>query len=149
LSGLQSYRFGRQVTIPYQYGDYLPVSPLEMIVGNQMNNLHTLVLLDLDPTGMGVDAPIPMSPKQAFTTVMEMAERIGDREDDFPESLGSHIPEWDCILLSDIGTSDQRLVSGPFSEISNVAGGRIHCLIFPASFSGMEQDAFEHHKADT
>ena len=79
LSGLQSYRFGRQVTIPYQYGDYLPASPLEMIVGNQMNNLHTLVLLDLDPTGMGVDAPIPMSPKQAFSTVMEMAERIGDR----------------------------------------------------------------------
>ena len=149
LSGLQSYRFGRQVTIPYQYGDYLPVSPLEMIVGNQMNNLHTLVLLDLDPTGMGVDAPIPMSPKQAFSTVMEMAERIGDREDDFSESLGSRIPEWDCILLSDIGTSDQRLVSGPFSEISNVAGGRIHCLIFPASFSGMEQAAFEHHKADT
>ena len=120
-----------------------------MIVGNQMNNLHTLVLLDLDPTGMGVDAPIPMSPKQAFSTVMEMAERIGDRQDDFPESLESRIPEWDCILLSDIGTSDQRLVSGPFSEISDVAGGRIHCLIFPASFSGMEQDAFEHHKADT
>ena len=87
LSGLQSYRFGRQVTIPYQYGDYLPVSPLEMIVGNRMNNLHTLVLLDLDPTGMGVDAPIPMSPEQSFSTMMKMAERLDDKEGDLFESL--------------------------------------------------------------
>ena len=120
-----------------------------MIVGNQMNNLHTLVLLDLDPTGMGVDAPIPMSPEQAFSTVMEMAGRLDEKEGDFFDSLESRIPDWDCILLSDIGTADQRLVSGSFSEISDVAGGRIHCLIFPASFSGMERDAFEHHKADT
>ena len=48
LSGLQSYRFGRQVTIPYSYGNYLPSSPLEMIYRNYDNNLHTLVLLDLD-----------------------------------------------------------------------------------------------------
>ena len=32
LSGLQSYRFGRQVTIPYSYRNYLPLSPLEMIL---------------------------------------------------------------------------------------------------------------------
>ena len=110
-----------------------------MIVGNQMNNLHTLVLLDLDPTGMGVDAPIPMSPKQAFSTVMEMAGRLDDKEGDFFDSLESRIPEWDCILLSDIGTADQRLVSGSFSEISDVAGGRIHCLIFPPHLAGWSE----------
>ena len=47
-SGLQSYRFGRQVTLPYAYGNYLPTSPLRYILDNQSRNLHTLVLLDLD-----------------------------------------------------------------------------------------------------
>ena len=32
LSGMQSYRFGRQVTIPFPYEDYLPTSPLEIIL---------------------------------------------------------------------------------------------------------------------
>ena len=148
LSGLQSYRFGRQVTVPFQYGDYLPTSPLEMIVTNQMNNLHTLVLLDLDPSGMGIDTPIPMSPEQAYSTVMLMAGRLEERGEDFLESLSTIIPEWDCILLSDIGTNEQRIVSGSFSEISKKSGGRIHCLIIPADYSGMELDAFMHHKAD-
>ena len=37
LSGLQSYKFGRQVTLPYPYGEYLATSPLEMILSNQSN----------------------------------------------------------------------------------------------------------------
>ena len=53
LSGLQSYKFGRQVTLPYPYGDYLATSPLEMILRNLEGGLHTLVLLDLDPTRDG------------------------------------------------------------------------------------------------
>ena len=59
LSGLQSYRFGRQVTIPYSYGSYMPTSPLEMIYKNYENNLHSLILFDLDPTGMGIENPRP------------------------------------------------------------------------------------------
>ena len=33
--GLQSYRFGRQCTFAYPYGDYLPTSPLEVILENK------------------------------------------------------------------------------------------------------------------
>ena len=33
--GLQSYRFGRQCTFAYPYGDYLPTSPLEIIIENK------------------------------------------------------------------------------------------------------------------
>ena len=31
LSGMQSYRFGRQVTLPFAVGDYLPTSPLALL----------------------------------------------------------------------------------------------------------------------
>lgn len=149
LSGLQSYRFGRQVTIPYQYGNYIPTSPLEMIVSNQLSNLHSLVLLDLDPTGMGVEAPQPMSPGQAYSTMMLMAGRLEEGGGESFGSLTERMPEWECMLLSDIGTGDQSIVSGSFSEVSAVAGGRIHCLIFPSSFTGMELESYEHYKADS
>ena len=76
LSGLQSYRFGRQVTIPFSYGDYLPTSPLKLIYLNKKNDLHSLVLLDLDPSGLGIDLPKPMNPNYAVKQLKLMVEKI-------------------------------------------------------------------------
>lgn len=146
LSGLQSYRFGRQVTLPFAYGDYLPTSPLELIDANYRSDLHTLVLLDLDPTGMGVDQPQPMSPFQAVELLQKMAERLAEREGETRDSMSTPIPQWDSILLSDLGTPDQRVVSGNLEDIAKVEGGRIHCLILPAEFSGLEHEAYERRK---
>ncbi len=146
LSGLQSYRFGRQVTLPFAYGDYLPTSPLELIDANYRSDLHTLVLLDLDPTGMGVDQPQPMSPLQAVELLQKMAERLAEREGETRDSMSTPIAQWDSILLSDLGTPDQRVVSGNLEDIAQVEGGRIHCLILPAEFSGLEREAYERRK---
>ena len=146
LSGLQSYRFGRQVTLPFAYGDYLPTSPLELIDANYRSDLHTLVLLDLDPTGMGVDQPQPMSPLQAVELLQKMAERLAEREGETRDSMSTPIAQWDSILLSDLGTPDQRVVSGNLEDIAEVEGGRIHCLILPAEFSGLEREAYERRK---
>lgn len=148
LSGLQSYRFGRQVTIPFPYGDYLPTSPLEMILTNHSNKLHTLVLLDLDPTGMGLAPPEPMLPKQAYEILESMIARLERSQDVEVASLIGPLSDWNTILLSDIGTVRQRVVSGSFSDISEIKGGVIHCLILATEFSGMEKEVFEHLKAD-
>ncbi len=146
LSGLQSYRFGRQVTLPFAYGDYLPTSPLELIDANYRSDLHTLVLLDLDPTGMGVEQPQPMRPAQAVELLQKMAERLTEREGDTRDSMSTPIAQWDSILLSDLGTPDQRVVSGNLEDIAKVDRGRIHCLILPAEFSGLEREAYERRK---
>jgi len=146
LSGLQSYRFGRQVTLPFAYGDYLPTSPLELIDANYRSDLHTLVLLDLDPTGMGVDEPQPMRPAQAVELLQKMAERLTEREGDTRDSMSTPLAQWDSILLSDLGTPDQRVVSGNLEDIAKVERGRIHCLILPAEFSGLEREAYERRK---
>ena len=146
LSGMQSYRFGRQVTLPFAYGEYLPTSPLEMIDSNYNNNLHTLVLLDLDPTGMGVETPQPMQPKQAVEILQAMFEKLIEREGEVRESMATAITKWDTILLSDLGTSDQRVVSGDLEHIAKLTGGRIHCLILPAEFTGLEREAYERRR---
>ena len=133
LSGLQSYKFGRQVTLPYPYGEYLATSPIEMIESNRKRGVHTLVLLDLDPTGMGFDLPTPMSPSQAISILEKMSERQGEPR---------VVREWKGILLSDVGTSRQRVTSGSLGEISQIEGGFVHTLIIPSNMSDNERDAF-------
>ena len=142
LSGLQSYRFGRQVTIPFSAGDYLPTSPLEMICINKEAGLHTLVLLDLDPTGMGVEAPRPMVSSEA----VDLLERMSDRTESGSTALDQPIREWVGMLLSDLGTEEERVVSGTLGELSEIGTGYVHAFILPAGFSGMEEAAFERRR---
>ena len=144
LSGLQSYKFGRQVTLPYPYGDYLATSPLEMIWSNRRNGLHTLVLLDLDPTGMGFDLPTPMSPTQAVSILERMAQRVSEEGSGL--EMEWDIREWDGILLSDVGTSKQVVSSGTLDELSIIEGGYVHTLIIPSNMSDNEMDAFRRRK---
>ncbi len=143
LSGLQSYKFGRQVTIPYPYGNYLATSPLEMLLSNMSSGLHTLILLDLDPTGMGSDPPTPMPPSVALSVLEHMVERYCEL--DTEESLDSP-GDWLGILLSDVGTLEQRVISGTIREVCQNDVGLIHSLIIPSDMSENESDAFERRK---
>ena len=96
--GLQSYRFGRQCTFAYPYGEYLPTSPLEIILANRERDLHTLALLDLDPTGMGEGEQHPMTPEIAVEVLRRMAK-----------ALEVEVESWTLVLCSDMGT-DQYLI---------------------------------------
>ena len=128
--GLQSYRFGRQVTLPYPHGEVVPTSPLEFIIANRDRGLHTLVLLDLDPTGMGVEEQTPMSPEAAVDVLLRMAEE-----------LGVDVGDWTGVLCSDVGGSDQRIIHGTLDRIASVSGGRIHCLVIPGRLDDLESEA--------
>ena len=138
LSGLQSYRFGRQVTIPFSDGEYLPTSPFEMICKNKEAGMHTLALLDLDPTGMGLEQPRPMTPREAVDHLVRMNERS--------EEFNQLVEDWRGLLLSDLGTEEERVVSGKMRSLSQIEGGHIHALIIAAEFSGMEAEAFERRR---
>jgi len=142
MSGLQSYRFGRQVTLPFPYGDYLPVSPLRYILDNRSRNLHTLVLLDLDPTGLGVESPVHMSPAEAGGILLKMVEKY-EIEGGSKEDLVEGILDWPVIVLSDLGMVDCRVCSTNLRNVSDVKGGRIHCLILPSSMDDLEQSSFD------
>ena len=74
--GLSNYKFGRSTTLTYPYGGWIATSPLEVIASNQYQGLHTLVLLDLDPSGQGVGNQKPMSPEDAYTSMELMWFRV-------------------------------------------------------------------------
>lgn len=46
-TGLQLYRFGQTVSVPFFDGNWKPFSFMEKIAENKKVNLHTLVLLDI------------------------------------------------------------------------------------------------------
>ena len=115
-----------------------------MIEANRANGLHTLVLLDLDPTGMGFDLPTPMSPDQAVSILEKMSERVLDERT--VEGVSSIVREWDGILLSDVGTNRQRVSSGTLGELAGIEGGFVHTLIIPSNMSDNEKDAFLRRK---
>ena len=130
--GLQSYRFGRQCTFAYPYGEYLPTSPLEIILANRERDLHTLALLDLDPTGMGEGEQHPMTSEIAVEVLRRMAK-----------ALEVDVESWILVLCSDMGTDDARISVGSPVEISGIKGGRLHCLIVPAKLHDVEAAALK------
>ncbi len=64
LLGLQHYKFGRIVSIPYPQDNYFPTSAYDFIYSNYKLGLHTLILLDINPE--------PMTANQAMQILLEM-----------------------------------------------------------------------------
>jgi diphthine synthase len=154
IVGLSNYRFGRQTTLTYPYGEWIVTSPLEVIAINRALNMHTLVLFDLDPTGSGTDNQKPMQPRDAITTIRSMCDKlISSMEElesddnlavmriDACKLLLSEIESIKCVLCSDMGTSRQMINYGVLSDLITAKEGGLHCMIIPAVESDVEKIA--------
>ena len=155
--GLSNYRFGRQTTLTYPYGGWVATSPLETIILNRFTGLHTLALLDLDPTGLGTGDQRPMDPSDAVEAIVLMREKIeqglSEREfsNDSPSDMmmkealhsfvGEDVHKIRVVLCSDMGTGDQRIVSTTVDGLKDEAGGRLNCIVFPAATGEVEEKA--------
>jgi diphthine synthase len=152
--GLSNYRFGRQTTLTYPYGDWIVTSPLEVVALNRALNMHTLVLFDLDPTGSGTGNQKPMQPIDAINSIRLMADKListieeiegGDNlaalKMDGCKLLLAEIDSIKCVLCSDMGTSRQMINYGTLDELVTVNEGGLHCMIIPAIESDVEKMA--------
>ena len=153
--GLSNYRFGRQTTITYPYGGWVATSPLEVIAANIYQNQHTLALLDLDPTGAGTGQQVPMQPKDAVKSLELMYDKLKSTYESIEvESaldsmkfeayslfLDKNLAEIGVVLCADMGTDDENVIYTTIGELSDVDGGRLNCLIFPANTSEVEEKA--------
>ena len=152
--GLSNYRFGRQTTLTYPYGGWIATSPLEVIALNRIQGLHTLALLDLDPTGEGTGGQIPMQPVDAANSMFLMAEKLSDIIDEMPDdtnfeklkidackAICKNISELMVVLCTDMGTPDQNIVYLPLAELDSAETGRLHCLVIPAEPGEVESSA--------
>lgn len=150
-AGLQSYRFGRQTTIPYSYDEYLPTSPMETVVSNLDSNLHTLVLFDLDPSGSGEEKPQPMSPGEAIGLLLRMEEKLEEQRK-WGEGGMNHTHEgvgsWQAILCSDLGSEAELFRKGSLTSLATIEGGGMYCLIILAALHDVEKEALTRWRGD-
>lgn len=152
--GLSNYRFGRQTTLTYPYGGWVATSPLEVIALNMAQGMHTLALLDLDPTGEGVGGQVPMQPKDAADSLIKMAEKLKLRIEDMPseshldklkleacETICNNVSDLMVVLCSDMGTEDQNISYLSVNDLATAKTGRLHCLVIPANLGDVEKVA--------
>ena len=130
--GLQHYRFGRIVSIPFPEPTFQPRSPLEAIGQNRAQDLHTLVLLDLRPE------------EGRFMTANEALRILSER------GLGTPSPVLPLELLlavaARVGTESAHAWYGSARQLSGLDfGPPLHSLIVPArTLHFEEQAALEH-----
>ena len=152
--GLSNYRFGRQTTLTYPYGGWIATSPLEVIAVNRIQGLHTLALLDLDPTGEGVGGQKPMQPKDAADAMERMALKLSETLGELPKDsnfdlmkieacnkITKDFAELMVVLCSDMGTPEQSITYLSIEELANAENGRLHCIIIPSEPSDVELSA--------
>ena len=154
--GLSNYKFGRQTTLTYPYGEWIATSPLEVLASNWEQHLHTLALLDLDPTGQGTGDQRPMRPADAVESMRRMWDKLKETADEplsetyvrrafrefssklYLQQVFDDIP---VVLCSDMGTPQQAIVATTLGRLGEEKGGRLNALVFPANTSEVEDKA--------
>lgn len=130
-SGLDFYRFGPTVTLPFWSENYKPVSFLKSIEKNLENGEHTLLLLDIRKPGT------PM-------TLSEAVEILGNA---IKASGGSRLGNVRLMVMADAGKESAAMLSATLDELSVYDGSRFSgkalCIIVPAKISFAEKEALE------
>ena len=130
--GLQLYRFGETISIPFFSQTWRPDSFYAKVAANRRAGLHTLALLDIkvrEPTMISLAKgkkpeylpPRYMSIRQAIGQLLAVeAER----------AEGVCPPEARAIGVSRVGHADQQVVTGTLEELRAVDfGGPLHSLV--------------------
>lgn len=126
--GLQPYKFGRTVTLPFLENDYQPRSPYDNILENKRNGLHTMILLDIR-----ADELRYMTAHQAIEWLLE-AERKWNEGLLKDDTL--------ICVASKIGSSEEKLTAGfPQDLMKMDLGAPLQTLVIPGNLHFMESYA--------
>ena len=130
VTGLQSYKFGRTVTIPLPRNNELPESVYAALRINYESGLHTLVLLEVD-----VEAHRHVTIPQALKELLALSARTTDRMIK-PQTL--------VVGLARLEAPDMILYADTASDLMRMDFGKPpHCLIFPGKLHFVEAEALE------
>jgi diphthamide biosynthesis methyltransferase len=147
--------------LTYPYNGWIATSPLEVIALNKLQNLHTLVLLDLDPTGEGVGKQKPMQPLDAKNAFVLMEKKLSESLESMPQEssldllkheackqICSNIESLEVVLCSDMGTEMQKITFTNINGLESCKNGRLHCIIVPSNLSDVEEKALSRWTKD-
>lgn len=129
VTGLQSYKFGRTVTIPLP-SDPIPLSPYDHILENHSRGLHTLILLDMD-----VENNKFLLIPQAITQLLEMEKSRGE---------GLIVEDRLLIGVARVGGPDMEVRAGTLlNMLYHDFGPPPHSIVLPGSLHFVEKEALK------
>ncbi|NLL95425.1 MAG: diphthine synthase [Thermoplasmatales archaeon] len=124
--GLQPYKFGRTVTLPFLEDGYHPRSPYDNILENKLRGLHSMVLLDIRE-----DESRYMTAKQALEWLFEGEVKW----------QGGLINDDTLVCVaSNVGSRSERLTAGYAGEMlkRRDLGDPLSTLVLPGTLHFME-----------
>lgn len=124
-TGLQPYKFGRTVTLPFIENDYQPKSPYDNILENKQRGLHTLILLDIH------------ADEQRYMTAHQAIEWLLEGEKKW--NLGLIKDDTLLCVASQIGSTNEKITAGyPEDLLKKDLGAPLFSLILPGNLHFME-----------
>jgi len=119
LSGLQNYRFGRSVTVPFPEDGFLSETPYKVIGENKTRDLHTLCFLDIK------------AEKQRYMTVKDALELLLALEE--KRRQGIVTLETLAVGVARAGAEDVTVKAEKVKNLMRFDfGSPPHVLVFPA-----------------
>ncbi len=130
-TGLQHYKFGRTVTLPFLEENYHPKSPYDHIMENKSRGLHTMILLDI------------RADELRYMTAHQAIEWLMVGEEKWQEGL---IDDKTLIVVaSHVGSPDEKVVAGyPKDLLEMDLGSPLFTVILPGKLHFMEAFALVH-----
>ena len=131
LTGLQNYRFGKAVTLPFPYahgGGDVPGSVTETIEANRERGLHTVVYLDIK-VGTGPSGPDP--DHEEYMTADHAAELLANG---WRDEL--------AVVVARAGSPDAIVAADRLSALAGREFGEpLHLLVVPGDLHHVEAEA--------
>ncbi len=128
LSGLQNYKYGRSVTIPFSEKNFVSEAPYKVILENRKRGLHTMCYLDIK-----AEEQRYMTIKEGLQVLLEL-EKLKKRQVITSKTL--------IIGVARAGSPEPTVKAGYLEEVLNhYFGAPPHTLIFPGKLHFMEAEA--------
>lgn len=131
VTGLQIYKFGRTMTIPFNDSCCLPESIHSFIKENQENELHTLALLDID------------AEKGRYMTIKEAIEKLLL----MGKTMRSNVIDENKLVigLANIGSGKEKIKAARIKKlISHNFGSSPYSLVLPGKLHFLEREAIKY-----
>jgi diphthine synthase len=128
LSGLQNYKYGRSVTIPFPEKGGASETPYKVILRNRAMGLHTLCYLDVK------------AEEERYMTIKDGLQSLLDTE----KQKRGHVTTLTTLVLgvARAGSNNPAIKLGYIKDLVNHDfGDPPHTLVFPARLHFMEAEA--------
>ncbi|XP_047322447.1 probable diphthine methyl ester synthase [Impatiens glandulifera] len=142
VCGLQLYRYGETVSIPFFTETWRPDSFYDKIKRNRDLGLHTLCLLDIrvkEPTLESLcrgkkqyEPPRYMTIKIAIEQLLEVEQTRG---------LSVYNEDTKCVGFARLGSEDQTVIAGTMKQLlTSEFGLPLHCLVIVGETHPVEEE---------